>query len=235
MRIAIAGAAVAAVVWFESSKSSDEGSDDHPDNPASKNPPPFLTFPPDFRLPDENSHTPPVVVSKPIPLKQAPPTTSTRQWVARMGLTSPTNQLFWYPAQLVDGKNVKCEAGPDGMPWACATWQDGQWHGMLSDPLGQCQKHPTAVGLGENVCSLEFMPAPSGAAAAGNGPGKPCPCKSGAWCLSGMCYESCLPWGKCGNGAAIPRTQTYYCDYDTCKTDPSQQLPSWSWQGGGGN
>ena len=51
-----------------------------------------------------------------------------------------------------------------------------------------------------------------------SGPGQSCPCNSGSWCNSNdnKCYETCVSRGICTNANAIPRKNTYFCDYSNC-------------------
>lgn len=88
---------------------------------------------------------------------------------------------------------------------------------------------------------------PLGAIGQPCGTGKTCP--SGTWCNSddNRCYENCYAKGTCTNGNAIPRKNTYFCDYSGCgatstsppvttppvKTDPPQDPAKIPWMGYG--
>ena len=68
-----------------------------------------------------------------------------------------------------------------------------------------------ACGDLTQVCNTQVCPASVGQECGAG-------CASNAWCnkTKKKCYETCVSKGTCANGNAIPRKDTYFCDYSGC-------------------
>ena len=54
--------------------------------------------------------------------------------------------------------------------------------------------------------------------------GNPCinsACDPGNFCTSNMCFEECFAKDSCTDAAAVPRMNTYFCDYSSCTPLPT--------------